>query len=122
MPLPNRTNLTEIKYFRYLPDEYPDKNLIFCGDFNCPQSHTVFNPLKAIGYKPILVNQKTSLKEKCVNNDCLASEYDNMFYNTSKIKYIKSGVIPFFQNFNDHLKEARKVSDHAPIYFEFSLN
>ena len=27
---------TEIKYFKFLPAEYPDKNLIFCGDFNCP--------------------------------------------------------------------------------------
>src|SRR6266498_5260719 len=35
---------TEIKYFKFLPAEYPNNNLIFCGDFNCPQSHTVFNP------------------------------------------------------------------------------
>ena len=35
---------TEIKYFKFLPDEYPDLNLIFVGDFNSPQSHTVFNP------------------------------------------------------------------------------
>src|SRR6478736_7020572 len=71
---------TEIKYFKFLPAEYPGKNLIFCGDFNCPQSHTVFNPLKSMGYKPILTGQKTSLKEECNNTDCLASEFDNMFY------------------------------------------
>jgi endonuclease/exonuclease/phosphatase family metal-dependent hydrolase len=112
---------TEIKYFKYLPDEYPTLNLIFVGDFNCPQSHTVFNPLRKMGYQPILVGQKTSLKQKCKNNNCLASEFDNMYYKTSKIKSTNSGVISFYKNFNS-LKEARKISDHIPIWFEFSLN
>jgi hypothetical protein len=37
---------TEIKYFKFFPGEYPTLNLIFAGDFNCPQSHTVFIPLR----------------------------------------------------------------------------
>ena len=112
---------TEIKYLKFLPKEYPDKNLIFCGDFNCPQSHTVFNPLKSMGYKPTLIHQKTSLRQKCINDDCLASEYDNFFFNSSKISFIKSGVILFYKSFQT-LKVARTVSDHVPIYFQFSLN
>ncbi|MEZ7500684.1 endonuclease/exonuclease/phosphatase family protein [Flavobacterium sp. Arc3] len=112
---------TEIKYFKFFPGEYPTLNLIFAGDFNCPQSHTVFNPLRKMGYQPILVGQKTSLKQKCKNDRCLASEFDNMYYKTSKIKTINSGFIPFYKNFNS-LKEARKISDHIPIWFEFSLN
>jgi len=43
---------TEVKYFKFLPVEYPNLNLIFCGDFNLPQSHSVFNPLKKLGYQP----------------------------------------------------------------------
>ena len=112
---------TEIKYFKFLPTEYPDLNLIFAGDFNCPQSHTVFIPLKNMGYKSILVNQKTSLKKECKKGKCLASEFDNMYYNASKFKFINSGVIPFYNNFNS-LQEARVISDHIPIWFEFSLN
>jgi endonuclease/exonuclease/phosphatase family metal-dependent hydrolase len=112
---------TEIKYFKFLPAEYPDKNLIFAGDFNCPQTHTVFNPLKAMGYKPIFINQKTSLKQTCINNDCLASEFDNMFYKISKVKYLNSGVIEFYKSFSTP-KEARIISDHIPIYFQFTLN
>ena len=111
---------TEIKYFKFLPSEYPNLNLIFLGDFNCPQSHTVFNPLRKMGYLPTLVNQKTSLKKECVNEDCLASEFDNIFYNT-KIKKLNSGILPFYKNFNS-LKEARMISDHIPIWFEFSVN
>ena len=117
----NRQPETEIKYFKFLPAEYPSLNLIFAGDFNCPQSHTVFIPLKNMGYKSIVVNQKTSLKKECKNGKCLASEFDNMYYNSSKFKLINSGVIPFYKDFNS-LQEARVISDHIPIWFEFSLN
>ena len=58
---------------------------------------------------------------KCVNNDCLASEYDNIFYKGSKIHLIKSGVVHFYKEFSI-LKEARKISDHLPVYLEFSIN
>jgi len=112
---------TEIKYFKYFPERYPDKNIIFCGDFNLPQSHTVFVPLKKLNYKPILKGQKTSLKQECIADDCLASEFDNMFYNSSKIKFISSEVIHFYREFTD-LKKARKISDHAPIVFRFTFS
>jgi len=112
---------TEVKYFKNLPQEYPTLNLLFCGDFNLPQSHTVFNPLKKMGYKPALINQKTSLKQTCINDDCLASEFDNIFYNSAKITVVSAGIIPFYKSFDD-LKEARKISDHVPIFFRFSLN
>jgi len=109
---------TEIKYFKFLPGEYPTLNLVFLGDFNCPQSHTVFTPLKKMGYSPILQNQKTTLKQQCKNNICLASEFDNMFYKTGSLEFTNSGIIPFYKNFNS-LKEARRISDHIPIWFEF---
>ncbi|MFH7018262.1 endonuclease/exonuclease/phosphatase family protein [Flavobacterium sp. FlaQc-47] len=112
---------TEIKYFKFLPLEYPALNLVFLGDFNCPQSHTVFNPLKKMRFAPILQNQKTTLKQQCKNNICLASEFDNIFYKATSLTYIHSGIIPFYENFNS-LKEARKISDHIPIWFEFSIN
>jgi endonuclease/exonuclease/phosphatase family metal-dependent hydrolase len=117
----NRQPETEIKYFKFLPEEYPNLNLIFVGDFNCPQSHTVFNPLKKMGYKSILINQKTSLKKECKNANCLASEYDNMYYNASKINVKNKGIVPFYKNFNS-LHQARMISDHIPIWFEFYLN
>ncbi|OXG04523.1 endonuclease/exonuclease/phosphatase family protein [Flavobacterium araucananum] len=111
---------TEIKYFKFLPAEYPTLNLVFMGDFNCPQSHSVFNPLKQMGYSPVFQNQKTTLKQKCQGLNCLASEFDNIFYKTNSLKYINSGIIPFYSKF-DSLKAARKISDHIPIWFEFSL-
>ena len=111
---------TEIKYFKFLPDEYAGQNLIFIGDFNCPQSHTVFIPLKKLGFESVFQNQKTSLKQKCYNNKCLASEFDNIWYNTQKIKINNNGIISFYSSFLT-LKEARKISDHIPIWAELRI-
>lgn len=111
---------TEIKYFKFLPAEYPALKLIFIGDFNCPQSHTVFNPLKSMGYKPLLISQKTTLKEQCVNGECLASEFDNVFYNSQNVTIVNSGVIHFYNSFYS-LQEAFSISDHIPVYFAFTI-
>ncbi len=116
----NKQPEREIKYFKCLPEMYPGSNLIFAGDFNCPQSHTVFNPLKRMGYKPVLTGQKTTLKQQCIAGDCLASEYDNVFYHQEKIQVIRAGIIPFYQQFSS-VKDARKLSDHLPVYVHFHL-
>lgn len=111
---------TEIKYFKLLPEQYPNLNLVFLGDFNCPQSHSVFNPLKKMGYEPVFKGQKTSLKKNCVAGNCLASEFDNIFYNRAEVKVDQKGVLLFYTSFTA-LTEARKISDHIPIWFQFSL-
>jgi deoxyribonuclease-1-like protein len=111
---------TEIKYFRFLPDEYPALNLIFCGDFNLPESHSVFNPLKGRGYVSVFQGQKTSLKDRPVNNDYLASELDNIFFNTKKIKLLEKGVVLFYTKFPD-FEDAKAVSDHIPIYCKIEI-
>ncbi|WP_026706760.1 endonuclease/exonuclease/phosphatase family protein [Flavobacterium frigidarium] len=111
---------TEIKYFKFLPQEYPSLNLIFAGDFNCPQSHSVFNPIKKMGYLPSFVNQKTSLKRSCKDGNCLASEFDNIYYLTKKVQKIEAGVLHFYTHFNSLLL-ARQISDHIPIWLTFEL-
>lgn len=111
---------TEIKYLQYFPTVYPTDLLIFCGDFNLSEAHSVFNPLKKAGYPAAFSNQKTSLRQKCINGDCLASAYDNFFYAQAQINCIKAGVVPFHTSFAE-VKEARKISDHLPVYFQFSL-
>lgn len=111
---------TEIKYFKFLPALHPNLNLIFVGDFNCPQTHTVFNPLKKMEYVPLLIGQKTTLKKKVKHNQYLASEFDNMFY-PKKVTKINGGVLFFYKSFPT-LEQARSISDHIPIWMEFSLN
>ncbi len=109
---------TEIKYFKSYPSLYPSLNLVFCGDFNCPQSNTVFTPLKKIGFKSAFIGQKTTLRMKCIDNDCLASEFDNFYYDPKKTLLLKSGVVLFYQNFST-LEDAKQISDHLPIFLVF---
>lgn len=111
----------EIKFLKFLPELYPNENLIFCGDFNCPQSHSVFAPLKQKKYASALEKQKTTLKNECKQDQCLASEFDNVFYPTAKIKVLKKGVVPFHLQFKS-MKEARKISDHLPVFAEIQFN
>jgi len=111
----------EIRYLQKIPAEYKGRNILFCGDYNCSQSSEAFSSLKAIGYQPIFANQKTTIKNKPKGTECLASEYDNIFFRHSQVKWLRSGIIPFYTTFPT-LTQARKISDHVPIYFEFSLN
>jgi hypothetical protein len=62
-----------------------------------------------MGYQSILV-EKTSLKQR-YNNNYLASEYDNMYYKTSKIKSINKGVLSFYKDFNT-LKGKESIRSH----------
>ena len=112
---------TEIKYLKFLPARYPSDELVFCGDFNLPQTNNVFLPLKTMGYSPVLVGQKTSLKQACVDDNCLASEYDNFFIRSSGWSVSKSGIVHFYRDFADVLR-ARTISDHVPIFIHLNLN
>jgi deoxyribonuclease-1-like protein len=105
---------TEIKYFKFLPETYPSLNLIFIGDFNCPQSHTVFNPLRKMAFLPVFTNQKTSLKKSYIVDNCLANEFDNIWYNTNKAEITNPKSILFYKDFLDYTN-ARKISDHIPL-------
>nr|WP_297307551.1 endonuclease/exonuclease/phosphatase family protein [uncultured Flavobacterium sp.] len=110
---------TEIKYLKFFPKEYANL-FFFVGDFNLSQSHSVFNPLKDLGFNPLFKNQKTSLKQECINGECLANPLDHIFYKNEKVKVLNQGVLLFYKDFHN-LKEARKLSDHIPVYIEFNL-
>lgn len=97
-----------------LGETYKGKRIIFMGDLNLSQSDAGFEPVKKWG-KPTLIGKKTSLKMKeGEGGQRLNMEYDNFFI-TPNLKTKGSDVINFFDEFKD-LKEARKISDHCPIY------
>ena len=117
----NKNPAKEIKLLEKISAVYPQKNIIFCGDFNLTGTDESYDPIKSKGYETILVDQKTSLKQECDDDDCLASIYDNFLYKPQKLEPIRSGVIKFYEQFDD-FKKARKLSDHIPIFAEFTLN
>jgi endonuclease/exonuclease/phosphatase family metal-dependent hydrolase len=105
---------TEIKHFKNLPGQYPNLKIIFLGDFNCPQSHTVFNPLKKMGYQSAFEGQKTSLKKSCIAGDCLSKEFDNIWANQQHFRIKQPTALHFYKYFAD-FSQALKISDHLPL-------
>jgi endonuclease/exonuclease/phosphatase family metal-dependent hydrolase len=100
---------------------YPDDNLLVMGDFNLAQDHQAFDGLKAFGYRPVLVDQRTSIRMQRKDGEHLANEYDNIFYETGPLRAASGGVIDFTSDFNT-LKLARTISDHLPVYMDVLWN
>lgn len=111
---------TEVKYFKFFPEKYAGLNLVFAGDFNCPQHHSVFNPIRKMGFVPALSGIRTTLKTVC-KNGCTASEFDNIFYRRSALAVKSKGIVEFFKAFRS-FSDARKISDHLPVWIEFQPN
>ncbi|MEM9001704.1 MAG: endonuclease/exonuclease/phosphatase family protein [Bacteroidota bacterium] len=93
--------------------------LIIAGDFNMDEKEPVFNLLKSKGYKATINNQKTTLKGTCKRGSYLNYAIDNIFY-SSDVKKIDGGVLDFVQ-FCNQLEQARKLSDHLPVFFKIIL-
>lgn len=107
---------TEVKYFKFFPEAYPDDILVFACDFNLPENHTVFNPIKKLGFKPAIVGQKTSLKKTVDGNgNYLMHEKDNIFYDANKLTLLASGVMDFVPQCNN-IEEANLISDHLGVW------
>ena len=111
---------TEIKHLKHIPELYPNIPVIMAGDFNCPGSHTVYIPLQKSGYAFASPGQKTSLRRKCDSGDCLASEYDHILYPSAKIRRMQAGILPFYKGIQPY-EQALKISDHVPVWMEFSI-
>nr|WP_299214929.1 endonuclease/exonuclease/phosphatase family protein [uncultured Allomuricauda sp.] len=94
--------------------------VIISGDFNVDEKKHIFSTLKKEGYMPTITNQKTTLKRTCKRNDYLNHPIDNIFYSKDIYK-VEGGVIDFVR-FCDQLEEARKLSDHLPVFLKFNLN
>lgn len=93
--------------------------VLIAGDFNVDEKMPVFNTLKKSGYQTAINNQKTTLKRSCERTNYLNYPIDNIFY-SKNIHKVKGGVIDFVR-FCDQLEEARKLSDHLPVFLRFRL-
>lgn len=94
---------------------YEAENMIICGDFNLPDSHLVFDELRREGMFPVVQGTKTSLKMNVKDGVYVSNPYDNVFYEKQIWRKTSAGVIDFVDEFMS-LKEARKISDHLPVW------
>lgn len=93
-------------------------NVIMSGDFNLPAKKLSAVFEDSLGLKH-WINEKTSLKNKEVNGDYRAFEYDNIF-TSSGIEVFDSGVFDFVPLVGD-LKESKKISDHLIPWVRFKI-
>ncbi|SHJ96920.1 endonuclease/exonuclease/phosphatase family protein [Pseudozobellia thermophila] len=104
----------------YLTEKKPEQPLILAGDFNVDEKEAVFEPLKNIGFKSSISNQKTTLKHKCDGNGrYLNYAIDNIFYSKNILK-LQGGTIDYIK-FCENLPMARQLSDHLPVLLKFQL-
>jgi endonuclease/exonuclease/phosphatase family metal-dependent hydrolase len=93
--------------------------IILAGDFNVDQKEPVFEGIKALGYTAAITNQRTTLKRSCDGANYLNYAIDNIFY-SKNISKVEASAIDFV-GVCDNLESARTLSDHLPVFFEFSL-
>lgn len=100
--------------------DFKNDNIIFMGDFNLSQKDAAFEELKKEQFTPVLINQKTSLKQTHNNGNYFSNEFDNIFIENPILKLKNKGIIdfpPYFRNY----KEARDLSDHVPVWCEIAF-
>ena len=104
----------EVKHFK----KYFEKNnpypTILAGDFNLDENHTVWIPFYKRNVLPTVRASKTTLKRDCIS-DYLSHMIDNIYYDSGKIKLISGQTFDFVEDCNN-LYQARKISDHLPVF------
>jgi endonuclease/exonuclease/phosphatase family metal-dependent hydrolase len=116
----NRNPEMELAHFKKYPGRLKTKNIIILGDFNLTEKHNVWNPLYKMGFKPAVTDTPTTLKRKCNYGKYTNHPIDNIYYNVTKVKARGAGVVDFVNNCNN-LIEARKISDHLPVFLELII-
>lgn len=110
----------EIRHFSKYEERLKSNRVLIAGDFNLNERHNVWSNLYQRGYKSALMKSKTTLKRKCKNGDYLSHDIDNIYYSKG-ISFVNSGVLDYIEKC-DNLKTARMISDHLPVFLEFTIN
>ena len=105
----------EIKELDKLDKLYNNDNLIIIGDFNLSEDDSSFSKLKSLGFNSALHKVKTTIKMEPKGQEKFANAYDNFLYEKGRFDLLEAGRLDFTVYFST-LQEARKVSDHLPIY------
>tara|TARA_R110002167_G_scaffold247308_5_gene452902 strand:+ start:3675 stop:4487 length:813 start_codon:yes stop_codon:yes gene_type:complete len=103
----------------YLIEDLRGIPVLLVGDFNVNEQEPIFDALKHKGFTAAIFNQKTTLKYVCEGNDYLNYAIDNIFYSKGIIK-TESNAIDFVR-LCENLEAARTLSDHLPVFMEFTM-
>jgi deoxyribonuclease-1-like protein len=110
----------EIIFFKDYSERLKSNKIFIVGDFNLNEQHQVWSDIYEQGFNAAIKKSKTTLKSKCAIGKYLSHAIDNIYY-SNNISLINSGRIDFVKNCKS-LNAARMISDHLPVFLEFSLN
>lgn len=109
----------EIIHFIDYPKRLKTNRIMIVGDFNVNENHAVWRPLKHVGFQNALYNKPTTLKRKCDQGNYLNHAIDNLYF-LPGISMILADSIDFVYSC-ENLEQARKISDHLPVFMKFSI-
>ncbi|HLS10608.1 MAG TPA: endonuclease/exonuclease/phosphatase family protein [Flavobacteriaceae bacterium] len=109
----------EIIHLLDYPERWNTPYLLIAGDFNTSEKDAVWDSFYKKGFKSALNNKKTTLKWKCDGTGYLNHPIDNIYY-TSQVELHQANSVDFVVSC-ENLEHARGISDHLPVYMEFSL-
>jgi len=92
-----------------------EDDVILLGDFNASEQN-----LRQLGQMPGLVK---AVVGRTPTNIRATAQYDNiLFHETATTEFTgRCGVFDFLRDFNLTLEQAERVSDHLPVWAEFSV-
>lgn len=117
-PITNQPEM-EIVYLKNYPQRLKTNRFIITGDFNLDEKNPVWNSFYKVGVQSALKNSPTTLKRKCKNGVYLNHAFDNFYFGTA-IKSRDAGRLNIVGSCAG-LPEAHKLSDHLPIFMEFTV-
>lgn len=110
----------EIPYLLDYAERWETPYMLLVGDFNVAETNKVWKPFYEKGYKSALNNLPTTLKRKCKDGEYTHHPIDNIYYTPKVIKHQANRID--FVGSCDRLEQARGLSDHLPVFIEFSLD
>ncbi len=116
----NKNPETEILHFKNYQERLKTDLVFICGDFNLNEKHNIWEDLYQKGFSPAVKNTKTTLKKSCKNGNYFNHSIDNIYFDTDVISKERANKVDFVNTCNN-LETARSISDHLPVFLEFSI-
>jgi endonuclease/exonuclease/phosphatase family metal-dependent hydrolase len=102
-------------FFRVRDDGRNEDDVVMLGDFNAKEAS-----LRQLGQISGLVKAVTG---STPTNTRHSAQYDNiLFHGSASTEFTgRAGVYDFLRDFNLSLQQAERISDHLPVWAEFSV-
>lgn len=116
----NKSPEQEIIHFKDYQKRLETDLVFICGDFNLNEKHAVWDEFYKMGFESAVQNNKTTLKRACKDGNYLNHPIDNIYFDGDVILKERANKVDFV-NTCDNLDVARGISDHLPVFLEFSI-